>query len=86
MYIPDGVELTKAEQLEMASKKQEINYSNTRLKENPFDDAHSKETISGMVKAQVSVWGFGVSCAQKNSIDNFLSTFSGKSNYRSNWS
>lgn len=46
--------MTKAEQLEMASHKQEIDYSNTRLIHNPFDDAQSKETISGMVKAQVS--------------------------------
>lgn len=53
MYVPDAVELTKAEQMEMASKKQEIDYANTRLKHNPFDDAQSKETISGMVKAQV---------------------------------
>lgn len=53
MYVPDGVELTKAEQLDMASHKQEIEYSNTRLKHNPFDDSQSKETISEMAKAQV---------------------------------
>lgn len=55
MYVPDGVELTKAEQQEMAGKKQEVNYSNTRLKQNPFDDAQSKETIGELARTQASV-------------------------------
>lgn len=55
MYVPDGVELTKAEQLEMASRKQEVNYANTRLKQSPFDDSQSKETIGELAKAQANV-------------------------------
>lgn len=55
MFVPDGVELTKNEQLEMASKKQEIEYSNTRLKHNPFDDSQSKDTITELAKAQAKV-------------------------------
>lgn len=52
MYIPDGVELTKAEQLEMAKRKQEISYNNTRLQSNPFDDKQSKDTITEIAKTQ----------------------------------
>lgn len=53
MFIPDGVELTKAEQLERADKKQEIEYCNTRLNSNPFNDQHNKETINELAKSQV---------------------------------
>lgn len=55
MYVPDGVELTKEEQLEMATNKQEIEYSNTRLRQNPFDDLQSKETITEMAREQAKV-------------------------------
>lgn len=53
MYIPDGVELTKAEQMERVNKKQGIDYSNTRFKANPFNEQQSKETISELAKTQV---------------------------------
>lgn len=53
MYIPDGVELTKAEQLERVNKKQGIDYSNTRFKANPFNERQSKESISELAKTQV---------------------------------
>lgn len=53
MYVPDGVELTKAEQLERVDKKQEIEYNNTRFNVNPFNDQQSKETISELAKSQV---------------------------------
>lgn len=55
MYIPDGVELTKAEQLERANKKQEIEYSNTRLNSNPFNEQQNKDTINELTKSQVQV-------------------------------
>lgn len=57
MYNPDGVELTKAEQIEMAKQRQEIVRSNTRLKVSPFDEKQSKDTISVAAKAQVRFAG-----------------------------
>lgn len=55
MYVPDGVELTKEEKLDLVNKKQEIQYSNTRLKNNPFDEQRSKETITEAAKLQVCI-------------------------------
>ena len=55
MYVPDGVRLTKDEELEMASKRQEIVHNNTRLSSNPFDDKQSKDTISELAKSQAKV-------------------------------
>lgn len=55
MYVPDGVDLTKEEQMEMAKHRQEIDYGNTRLTSNPFDDSDSKEKISEMAKMQARV-------------------------------
>jgi protein DGCR14 len=52
MYIPDGVDFTNEEKIEMARKKQEIQYSNTRLSNNPFNDSQNKETISELAKCQ----------------------------------
>lgn len=54
MYVPDGVDLMKEEKLEMAKQKQEIDYSNTRLKHSPFDEQHNKDTINELAKVQVS--------------------------------
>lgn len=53
MYIPDGVELTKAEQLERANKKQEIEYGNTRFNTNPFNERQNKDAINELAKSQV---------------------------------
>lgn len=50
MYIPDGVDFTQAEKIEMAKRKQEISHNNTRLKMNPFNDSQNKETISELAK------------------------------------
>ncbi|XP_055611944.1 splicing factor ESS-2 homolog [Uranotaenia lowii] len=50
MYIPDGVQLSREEEIEMANKKQEIEHGNTRLKENPFNDQESKQTITDAAK------------------------------------
>lgn len=55
MYVPDGVELTKEEKLEMAKRKQEVVYSNTRLQHNPFDDRQSKETITELARSQAKI-------------------------------
>lgn len=55
MYVPDGVDLTKEEKLEMAKRKQEVVYGNTRLHHNPFDDKQSKETITEMARSQAKI-------------------------------
>ncbi|XP_014229504.1 protein DGCR14 homolog [Trichogramma pretiosum] len=52
MYIPDGVELTLEEQVELAKKKQEIVHTSTRLKHNPFNEQQNKEAISEIAKCQ----------------------------------
>lgn len=56
MYVPDGVGLTMEEELELSKKKQEVVHSNTRLKENPFNDMQSKETINEIAKSQAKVF------------------------------
>uniref|UniRef100_A0A1B0ESK8 Protein DGCR14 n=2 Tax=Lutzomyia longipalpis TaxID=7200 RepID=A0A1B0ESK8_LUTLO len=55
MYVPDGVELSREEQIEMAQKKQEVVHGNTRLSENPFNDQQSREAITQMAKNQQHV-------------------------------
>lgn len=55
MYIPDGVEPTKEEIVEMNKKKQEVIYTNTRLRANPFNEEQSKETIIELAKTQAKV-------------------------------
>lgn len=52
MYIPDGVDFTQDEKIEMAKRKQEITHNNTRLTANPFNDSQNKETISELAKTQ----------------------------------
>lgn len=52
MYIPDGVDFTAEEKIEMAKRKQEISHSNTRLNMNPFDESQNKETITELAKNQ----------------------------------
>lgn len=55
MYIPDGVELTTEEKIELAKKKQEVVHTNTRLTVNPFNEQQNKETISELAKIQSKV-------------------------------
>lgn len=55
MYIPDGVEPTKDELIEMSKRKQEIIHTNTRLSVNPFNEQQSKETITELAKSQAKV-------------------------------
>lgn len=50
MYIPDGVEFTQKEKIEMAKRRMEIDHSNTRLITNPFNDSKNKEAISEAAK------------------------------------
>ncbi|XP_055543832.1 splicing factor ESS-2 homolog [Wyeomyia smithii] len=52
MYIPDGVELTRAEEIELADKKQEIVHNNTRLEANPFNEQESKQAITEAARSQ----------------------------------
>lgn len=52
MYVPDGVELTAAEQTEAAKRRMEIAHVNTRLQHNPFDERQSKEAIHELAKNQ----------------------------------
>lgn len=54
MYVPDGVPLTKEEEVEMAKRKMKIIHNNTRLQKNPFDDKQNKETISELAKTQAN--------------------------------
>lgn len=55
MYNPDGWQLTKAEQIEMAKLRQEISRRNTRLSKNPFAD--QKSAIGDAIKAQAKFAG-----------------------------
>lgn len=52
MYIPDGVELTAEEKIELAKNKQSVVFENTRLKINPFNEQQNKETINELAKSQ----------------------------------
>jgi len=52
MYIPDGVELSAEEKIELAKKKQTIMHENTRLRTNPFNEQQNKETIDELAKSQ----------------------------------
>lgn len=56
MYVPDGVELTKAEEIENAKRRMAIVHNNTRLVHNPFDEQQSKDTISELAKTQAKIF------------------------------
>ncbi|KAL5276271.1 DGCR14 family protein [Megaselia abdita] len=45
MYVPDGVELTDQEKMELANKRQQIKHSNTRLAKNPFAVVKTDKTV-----------------------------------------
>lgn len=55
MYVPDGVEPTSEELIEMNKKRQEIDHANTRITQNPFNEIQSKEVISELAKTQAKV-------------------------------
>lgn len=52
MYVPDGVELTPDEQIDLAKKRQLVVHENTRLRMNPFNEQQNKETINELAKTQ----------------------------------
>lgn len=52
MYVPDGVELTPDERIDLAKKKQIVVHENTRLRINPFNEQQNKETINELAKNQ----------------------------------
>ncbi|CAL7937102.1 unnamed protein product [Xylocopa violacea] len=52
MYVPDGVELTPDERIDLAKKKQMVIHENTRLRTNPFNEQQNKETINELAKNQ----------------------------------
>ncbi|XP_078047700.1 splicing factor ESS-2 homolog [Augochlora pura] len=52
MYVPDGVELTPDERIDLAKKKQIVVHENTRLRTNPFNEQQNKETINELAKNQ----------------------------------
>lgn len=56
MYVPDGVEYTKEEQLEMAKNRQEVVHNNTRLSYNPWDEQKNKQAIAQAAKTQSTVY------------------------------
>lgn len=55
MYVPDGVELTPDERIDLAKKKQMVIHENTRLRTNPFNEQQNKETINELAKSQSKV-------------------------------
>ncbi|XP_046472494.1 splicing factor ESS-2 homolog [Neodiprion pinetum] len=55
MYVPDGVELTPEEKINLAKRKQEVIHDNTRLRMNPFNEQQNKETINELAKTQSKV-------------------------------
>lgn len=56
MYVPDGVQLTKEEQLDMARNRQEVVHNNTRLAQNPWDEQKNREAIAQAAKNQTKVF------------------------------
>ncbi|XP_053972931.1 splicing factor ESS-2 homolog [Hylaeus volcanicus] len=52
MYVPDGVELTPDERIDLAKKRQLVVHENTRLRSNPFNEQQNKETINELAKNQ----------------------------------
>ncbi|XP_044763077.1 splicing factor ESS-2 homolog [Coccinella septempunctata] len=52
MYVPDGVALTEEKEKEINENRLQINYTNTRFVENPFNENQNKETLSEIAKTQ----------------------------------
>lgn len=55
MYVPDGVELSSEERIEMARRRQEVIHDNTRLAVNPFNERQNKEEMSELAKSQSKI-------------------------------
>lgn len=56
MYVPEGVQFTREEQLEMAKNRQEVVHNNTRLTHNPWDEQKNREAIAQAAKNQSKVY------------------------------
>ncbi|XP_045467820.1 splicing factor ESS-2 homolog [Harmonia axyridis] len=52
MYVPDGVAMTDEKEKEINENRLQINYTNTRFIENPFNENQNKEAISEIAKTQ----------------------------------
>ncbi|XP_017756288.1 PREDICTED: uncharacterized protein LOC108548033 [Eufriesea mexicana] len=52
MYVPDGVELTPDERIDLAKRRQMVVHENTRLRINPFNEQQNKEAINELAKNQ----------------------------------
>lgn len=52
MYIPDGVELTEAERVEAAKRREIIKHNATRLNTNPFVETPNQKANNELVKTQ----------------------------------
>ncbi|XP_046386530.1 splicing factor ESS-2 homolog isoform X2 [Ischnura elegans] len=52
MFVPDGVQRTAEEEVEMAKLRQEVVHGNTRLAGNPFDEKQNKEVIQELAHSQ----------------------------------
>lgn len=77
MYIPEGVELTNEEKIEMAKKKQEVMHENTRLKANPFNEVENQEVISELAKSQAKIHDGKIGVDGKEVVQNPVGTLNG---------
>ncbi|CAH1118274.1 unnamed protein product [Phaedon cochleariae] len=55
MYVPDGVELSEQDEIELNKRRQEVVHLNTRLEVNPFNEVQSREAITELAKSQAKV-------------------------------
>nr|CAH7726980.1 unnamed protein product [Callosobruchus chinensis] len=55
MFTPDGVQLTKEQQMEINKNRQKVVHTNTRLIVNPFNEVQSKEAINELAKTQAKI-------------------------------
>lgn len=79
MYIPDGVELTPDEKIDLAKRKQSVTHENTRLRVNPFNEQQNKETINELAKHQSKVNDGKIGVDGKEVVKNATPTINGYS-------
>lgn len=77
MYVPDGVELTPEEQIDMAKKKQEVVHDNTRLTVNPFNERQNSQTITELAKSQSKANDGKIGVDGKEVVKNSVPTVNG---------
>lgn len=71
MYVPDGVELTDQEKMEMANKKQQISHSNTRLAKNPFGTMKASDKPVNKNEGKIGLDGKIIESEKPNEIRGF---------------